>query len=131
MFFVASANPLGENPAEICQIFSINRRGANLRQLTHLPADVGPYNRGCGNAFGPATCTIDVGIVPDQVTRTVVFGSSCDPVGGNPFGDQLFAMRQDGSGLRQLTAARGREILPDGTLRFEIVGPFAHPLGRP
>lgn len=74
---------------------------------------------------------IDLGIVPDRVTGTVLFGSTCDPVGGNPFGDQLFAMRQDGSGLRQLTAARGRDVLPDGTLRFEIVGPFAYPFGRP
>jgi hypothetical protein len=39
-------------------------------------------------------------------------------------------MRQDGTGLRQVTAARGRETLPDGTLRVEVVGPFAYPLGR-
>jgi hypothetical protein len=69
-------------------------------------------------------------IVPDQLTGTVLFGSNCDPVGANPFGDQLFAMRRDGTGLRQVTAARDREMLPDGTLRVELVGPFAYPVGR-
>jgi cysteine-rich repeat protein len=132
VFFAASANPVGENPAEICQVFSVNTRGGDLRQLTRLPSDGRP-NFGCLN--GPATkmCTIDRdhGVVADQVTGTLLFSSSCDPVGRNPFGDQLFAMRPDGSGLRQLTAARGRDILPDGTLRFEIVGPFAYALGRP
>ena len=67
---------------------------------------------------------------PDEITGALLFASSCDPLGGNPFGDQLFAMRQDGTGLRQVTAARGRERLPDGTLRVELVGPFAYPLGR-
>jgi hypothetical protein len=129
VFFVASGDALGENPAEICQVFSINTRGGDLLQLTHLPSD-GRRKSGCIGGQD-AACTVDLGIRLDQVTGTVVFGSSCDPVGGNPFGDQLFAMRPDGSGLRQLTAARGREMLPDGTLRFEIVGPFAYPLGRP
>jgi len=49
---------------------------------------------------------------PDEITGALLFASSCDPLGGNPFGDQLFAMRQDGTGLRQVTAARGRERLP-------------------
>jgi hypothetical protein len=73
-------------------------------------------------------CTIDrdFGVVPDRVTGTVLFGSSCDPVGGNPFGDQIFAMRSDGSGLRQLTATSGMTIDPDGTVRVEIPGPFAY-----
>ncbi len=35
-------------------------------------------------------------------------------------------MRPDGSGLRQLTAARGRTIGADGTLRVELPGPFAY-----
>jgi hypothetical protein len=133
VFFVASADPLGENPAEICQIFSVNTRGGDLRQLTRLPSDGRAFKNGCFQDPGQyaAACTVDLGIRLDRVTGTVLFGSSCDPVGGNPFGDQLFAMRPDGSGLRQLTAARGRDMLPDGTLRFEIVGPFAYPLGRP
>jgi hypothetical protein len=69
--------------------------------------------------------------VVDRVTGTVLFGSSCDPVGANPFGEQLFAMRLDGSGLRQLTATRGMTTDSDGTVRVEMVGPFAYPVGRP
>jgi hypothetical protein len=100
VFFVASADPFGENPDEVCQIFSINTRGGDLRQLTHLPADGRPFKGGCyphPGQFG-STCPIDLGIALDRVTGTVLFGSSCDPVGGNPFGDQLFAMRPDGWG---------------------------------
>src|SRR5262249_3200974 len=37
---------------------------------------------------------------PDEVTGTVLFPSSCDPVGGNPYGEQIFAMRSDGTGIR-------------------------------
>ena len=40
--FGASANPLGENPDEICQLFSIDTFGVHLRQLTHLPWDGRP-----------------------------------------------------------------------------------------
>jgi hypothetical protein len=131
VFFLASANLLDENPAEICQLFSVNTRGGDLHQLTHLRSDGRPYS-GCGRPVDRA-CSIQTtsGPVPDRVTGTVLFGSSCDPVGRNPFGDQLFAMRPDGSGLRQLTSARGLTTDPDGTLRFEIVGPFAYSLGRP
>jgi hypothetical protein len=128
VFFIGSANPPpGENPAGICQVFSINSAGGDLRQVTHLPSDGRPPNTGCFNG-GPAVCTIDreQGVVPDRVTGTMLFGSSCDPVGGNPFGDQVFAMRLDGSGLRQLTATRGMTIDPDGTVRVELPGPFAY-----
>ena len=129
VFFIASANPLpGENPAGVCQVFSINTAGGDLRQVTHLPSDGRLPNTGCFNGAGPALCTIDreLGVVPDKVTGTLPFGSSCDPVGGNPFGDQIFAMRRDGSGLRQLTATRGLTIDPDGTVHSELPGPFAY-----
>jgi hypothetical protein len=128
VFFIASANPPpGENPAGVCQVFSINTSGSDLRQVTHLPSDGRPPDTGCFNS-GPAVCTIDrdLGLVPDRVTGTVLFGSSCDPVGGNPFGDQIFAMRPDGSGLRQLTATRGLTTDPDGTVHVEMPGPFAY-----
>jgi hypothetical protein len=128
VFFIASANlPPGENPAGFCQIFSINTHGGRLRQVTHLPPDGRAPDAGCLNE-GPGVCTIDrdVGVVTDRVTGTVLFGSSCDPVGRNPFGDQLFAMRPDGSGLRQLTATRGMTIDPDGTVHAELPGPFAY-----
>src|SRR5262249_59573006 len=40
LFFIASANlPPGENPAGICQIFSVNTHAGGLRQVTHLPPD--------------------------------------------------------------------------------------------
>jgi hypothetical protein len=124
-FFMASANPFGENQAEICQVFSTNTRGGDLRQLTHLPSDGRPYN-GCAFFVGGA-CAIDYfSLVPDRVTGTVLFSSSCDPVGGNPFGSQIFAMGPGGSGLRQLTATRGMTVDPDGTVRFEIPGGIAY-----
>jgi len=128
VFFIASANlPPGENPAGICQIFSINTHGGGLRQLTHLPPDGRAPDAGCLNE-GPGVCTIDrdSGVVTDRVTGTVLFGSSCDPVGRNPSGGQLFAMRGDGSGLRQLTVTRGMTIDPDGTVHAENPGPFAY-----
>lgn len=56
-----------------------------------------------------------------------MFSASCDPVGANPFGDQIFAMRPDGTGLRQLTNARGMTTDPDGTVHVELAGPFAYP----
>jgi hypothetical protein len=56
----------------------------------------------------------------------VLFASSCDPVGGNPLGEQLFAMRPDGTGLRQLINARGMTTDPDGTVHAEMPGPVAY-----
>jgi hypothetical protein len=125
VLFTASANPTGENLGEILQLFSLNTRGGDLRQLTHLPAD--RPREGC-LAFGGA-CGIDPGwFFADQVTGTVLFASSCDPLGRNPFGSQVFAMRPDGTGLRQLTATRGMTIDPDGRLHVEMPGPIAYPL---
>jgi hypothetical protein len=128
VLFAASANPTGENPAGSCQFFSINTHGGDLRQLTHLPADR-PSNS-C--VVGPAYKIqwFYASVSEAQVTGTVVFESSSDPVGGNPFGDQLFAMGLDGSGLRQLTATRGMTTDSDGTVHVEMPGPWAYS-GRP
>jgi hypothetical protein len=60
------------------------------------------------------------------VTKAVVFESSCDPLDANPNGGQLFAMRPDGFGLRQLTDAAGIATSPDGSFRVELPGPFAY-----
>jgi hypothetical protein len=60
------------------------------------------------------------------VTKAVVFESTCDPFHANPFGGQLFAMRPDGSGLRQLTDASGMTTNPDGSIRVELPGPYAY-----
>jgi hypothetical protein len=123
VLFTASANPSGENPAEICQLFSINPLGGDLRQLTHLPSDGRPSN-GCSFAFDTA-CSISA-VFLDPITGTVLIKSSCDPVSANPFGDQLFAMRPDGTGLRQLTNARGMTTDPDGTVHVELPGPVGY-----
>jgi len=121
VLFGASVN-LGENPHEICQLFSIDTLGADLRQVTHLPWDGRPSTGGCGPS--PA-CTINQLFV-DPRTATVLFQSSCDPLRANPFGAQFFAMRPDGTGLRQLTNARGMTTDPDGTIHVELPGPAAY-----
>jgi len=60
------------------------------------------------------------------VTEAVIFDSACDPLGANRDGYQLFAMRPDGSGLRQLTGTSGITANPDGSIRVELPGPFAY-----
>ena len=125
VLFVASANPRLENPHGICQIFSISTLGAGLRQVTHLPWDGRSSNGGCRDVF-PGCGAYIVSTAADQVTGTVLFSASCDPVGRNPFGEQIFAMRPDGKGLRQLTDARGRTFDPDGTVHVEVPGPFVY-----
>jgi hypothetical protein len=127
VFLIASANPpeLGDNnPSENCQIFSIDRLGTDLRQLTD-------FNPGGHSALG---CTFGGGAPPgcnieparqDPVTRALVFPSSCDPFGTNPNGEQVFAMHPDGSGLQQLTDTRRLTIEADGTVDVELPGPFA------
>jgi hypothetical protein len=39
--------------------------------------------------------------------------------------DRVFSMRPAGSGLRQLTMARGVEIDPDGRMHVELPGPVS------
>ena len=93
--------------------------------MTHLPWDGRLSSAGCRERF-PACGVCIVSTAADQVTGTVLFSASCDPVGRNPFGEQIFAMRSDGKGLRQLTDARGRTFDPDGTVRVEVPGPFVY-----
>jgi len=62
----------------------------------------------------------------DTVTGSIVFASTCNPFGTNPHGGQIFAMRPDGSGLRQLTDARGFAVAADGTVTVELPGPVAY-----
>jgi len=56
---------------------------------------------GCSLGFPPG-CSV-ARAVQHGVTGTVVFYSSCDGFGTNPFGGQIFAMRPDVTKLRQLT----------------------------
>jgi cysteine-rich repeat protein len=130
VLFEASANPLRENPGQVCQLFSISTRGDELRQVTHLPWDGEPYGLGCISR-APSCGIWPLSTASDRVSGAVLFSASCDPVGANPFGEQIFAMRPDGSGLRQLTNARGMTTDPDGTVHVEIAGPFAYPTSRP
>lgn len=126
----ASANPLGTNPGDLCQLFSVGRLGGRLRQLTHLPPDAGGRQPvGCNAPGIPgAECTIsNQGVAQDAKTGAVLFQSSCDPLGTNPpFGVQLFVMRPDGSGLRQITQTRGMVLGPDGSVSVEAAGPIGY-----
>ena len=133
-FFLASADPFGENPAGNCEILSVDRFGRRLRQVTHFTRPTGfvPNVPGCfvpGSAIS-RFCGIGYGyyrvLFRDPVTNAVVFDSSCDPLGANATGGQVFAMRPDGSGLRQLTEASGVTMNPDGSIRVELPGPFAY-----
>lgn len=126
VFVAASADPLGTNPTRDCQLFSVGRLGGGLRQLTAFADGVGQMRVGCNAATPPgAACTV-IGMIQDPVTGVVGFVSSCDPLGRNPYGFQVFAMRPDGTGLRQVTDARGMETLPDGRVRVELPGPISY-----
>jgi hypothetical protein len=131
-FFMASADPFGTNPSESCQLFSVDTFGGGLRQVTHFE----PRTRsrviipGC---FAPSRphCSINGAgyyrvVFQDAVTKAVVFDSSCDPLDANPNGGQLFAMRPDGRGLRQLTDAAGITTNPGVSVSVELPGPFAY-----
>jgi len=125
VLFLASANPFGTNPDETCQFFSVSTAGEDLRQVTQLPSDGERPPQGC--IYTPPGCGIfNLSTTVDEATGTVLFSSSCDPVGANPFGEQIFAMRPDGSGLRQLTDARGMTEDPDGSVHVEVASPFAY-----
>ena len=67
------------------------------------------------SAVPGAQCTIsNQGVAQDPRSGAVVFQTSCDPLGANRFGTDIFVMRADGSGLRQLTRTRGMVLEPDG-----------------
>ena len=121
-FFGSAADPLGENPSRNCQLFSVSRSGARLRQVTRFDDGVSEVRCGVGP---PPGCELR-GSRQDPVTGTIVFYSSCNPFGTNPYGGQLFAIRPDGSGLRQLTHARGFVTEPDGTVAVQLPGPYGY-----
>jgi hypothetical protein len=124
VIFSAGADPLGTNSKKNCQLFSVDTVGAHFRQLTHFDrGEPAPGPRGDCLVGPPPGCDIHAA-VRDQKTGTIVFESSCDPFGTNPYGSQLFAMRPDGSGLRALTDSRGLVVEPDGSVTVELPGPF-------
>lgn len=125
VFFTASANPLASNPTENCQIFSIDRTGANLQQLTSFFE--GEHSRnGCRTGRKPLGCVHRL-LGQDKRSGALVFRSSCEPFAGrNPDGSQLFVMNPSGAGLRQLTDLRGLVVESDGTVTAELPGPYAY-----
>jgi hypothetical protein len=124
IFFAASADPLAQNPQGICQIFSISPLGKHLRQLTQF-SDAGRRKNGCWPGLEESACKV-TGIAVDPVTKAIAFVSSCDPLGRARNGEQFLAMRPDGTGLRQVTAFRGVEPLPEGGVQVEMAGNAAY-----
>jgi hypothetical protein len=127
VFFAASADPFGLNRTHACQLFSVNQLGGDLRQLTRWDAPI-PSLGGCFTFEEAPSCSGGVSIAHtiDPVTHVLITDSSCDPFGLGTIGDQLFALRADGSGLRQLTAYRGMVVEPDGTVTVELPGPVSY-----
>jgi hypothetical protein len=122
VFFHASANLQNRNPTESCQLFSIDRLGRDLRQITDFNRG-GPHaTTGC--SLPPFGCFI-APVIQDPVSGTMVFISACDPFGTLSGGGQVFAMRPDGSGVRQLTTG-GVVVEPDGTAVTTLPGPIAY-----
>jgi hypothetical protein len=133
VFFTASTNLLGgssttsasgTNPMNNCQLFSVSRLGGPLRQLTHFDPPL-PSDYGCDRNAAPPACRV-LFVRTDSMTGTVVFAWTCDPFGLHPISSQMFAMREDGSGLRQLTNYAGRREEPDGGFSVELPGPTVY-----
>jgi hypothetical protein len=123
VFFSASADPFHCNPTNNCQVFSVATLGGHLRQLTRF-ADGERSRDGC--FFSPLPgCPVEVA-AQDRATGTLILNSSCDPFGTNPAANQLFAMRPDGSGLGQITRARGVVTDTPEVVEVELPGPFAY-----
>ena len=90
IFFFARQNPsaLGTNPNRYGQLFSINRDGTGIAQLTTFTAD--------------GTCTRVS--VSDDGTR-IAFGYDGDPLTTNADGsEEVFKISSTGTGLTQLTS---------------------------
>jgi hypothetical protein len=121
VFITTSADPLGTNPGRNCQLFSMNTRGGDLRQLTRF-RDEGRPSFGCSEGGTGSACSIHYG-AGSPVSSGAGISSNCNPLGTNPFGHQLFSMRANGTGLRQLTDVRGMEVDPDGTVHVELIDP--------
>ncbi len=61
------------------------------------------------------------------MTDSIVFHWSCGGLETGTFGDHIFAMRPDGSGLRQVAAARGGCVAgTDGSVTVELLGPVGY-----
>ena len=113
-YFSTSANPkrIKKNPLERCELFSIGLHGEGLRQVTHFnyeangtPKDGNDKGPGCVFT-GESGCAMGT-TYRDRFSRTVIFESNCDLFDAQTFGENVFAMRPDGSGIRQVTHTAG------------------------
>ena len=112
-YFSTSANPpsINKNPLDRCELFSIDLQGERLRQVTHFnynangtPKESG---KGSGCVFtGDSGCAIGT-TFRDRTSRTIVFETNCDLLGSGSFGENVFAMHPDGTGIRQVTHTAG------------------------
>lgn len=86
ILFSANLDPLGTNPQNRTQLFTINRDGGGLAQLTSFASGgIGKFS------------------ISDDGTK-IAFGYDGDPLGTNAdLGGEIFAMNGDGTNLRQLT----------------------------
>jgi hypothetical protein len=128
--FMASADPVRMNPDGNCQLFSVDVPGGVPRQITHLDPGRLVTLPGCFLSFGIGYGAYRA-VTQDPVTGTIVFDTTLDALKtspGAPFGtvDQIFAIRPDGTGLRQLTDAGGVTTNSDGSVRVELPGPYAY-----
>jgi hypothetical protein len=124
IYFAASDNTLGTNPSENCQIFSVDRTGAGLHQLTNF-RETAHSVQGCSFWLRPRGCAFQIQW-QDRRSRALIFYSNCDLLGSNPNGAQIFAMQPDSTDLRQLTDSRGLVREANGTYSGELPGPWAY-----
>jgi hypothetical protein len=127
VFFVSSADPTGTNPTEDCQIFSVAVDGTQMRQLSTFGEGGEHSVSGCFFSGRPGCSSLF--LLEDPRRDELIFYSSCDPLGTNPNGGQVFSMRRDGTEVRQRTQTAGMTRAPDGRVAVELPGPFAYAPG--
>lgn len=125
ILFRASADPVGLNPRNGSQLFRIDRLAGHLRQLTRFEPSATPLVACTGAPTPTCTTPVDAGIQQDRVTGSLVFDSTCDPFGLNAVSQQLYALRPDGSGLRQLSDYGGLTC-NGATVHVELPGPISY-----
>jgi len=127
VYFMASADPLGSNPSHDCQMFSMEPVTRAVRQVTFFH-EGGDHTAACIGGQRPNGCTCNFALGADSpqnpATGSIYFMSQCDPLGLNPNGHQVFAIQPDGTGVQQVTNARGLVRSADGTVQFEVVEGF-------
>jgi hypothetical protein len=123
--FPASADPVGLNPEHGVQLFRIDTLGGHVRQLTHFAPSASVPVACTGAPTATCTTPVNLGIKQDPIVGTLVVDSSCDPLGLSPVSQQLYALRPDGSGFRQITNYRGLTC-DDGAVDVELPGPIAY-----